>query len=288
MESPRCCFKGDLSLSASVLRYLTDIRAEIRPWHWALLAMLYLSAVLPSLGIALWLLGFISFQVLKEYFSIIPLRRSERTLLLFGYATIPIQFYLVGVEDVAPALAFVPLFILILSGIGLRKEGMTPQMLNSTLKIGWGVFTLVYTFSFTGFLAPDNALWYMAEMKGSPLLYLLLLVHGQSLIAAVLARLGVNQLMAPTGHLLSVGATGLIAWSLGPWLLGLQAQDALVIGLLIGTTAYLGSMTIRAIQQALYLTEEERLLPGLGGLLTLIYPFVYAAPLFYFLLWLYL
>lgn len=275
-------------MSASVLRYLTDIRAEVRPWHWALLAMLYLSAVLPSLSIGLWLLGLVSFQVLKEYFSIIPLRRSERSLLLFGYATIPIQFYLIGLEHVAPALAFIPLFILILSGIGLRKDGMTPQMLNSTLKIGWGVFTLVYTFSYLGFLAPDSALWHMAEMKVTPLLYLLVLVHSQSLIAAVLARLGVNQLIGPTGHLLSVGATGLLAWSLGPWLIGLPAQDALVTGLLIGATAYLGSMTIRAIQQALYLTEEERLLPGLGGLLTLIYPFVYAAPLFYFLLRLYL
>ena len=132
-------------MSASVLRYLTDAHTEVRPWIWSLLAILYLSALLPSLPVTLWLLGFVSFQVLKEYFSIVPLRCDERGLLLLGYATIPVQFYLVGLEHAAGALLFVPFFILILSGIGLRKFGMTPHMLNSTLKVGWGVFTLVYT-----------------------------------------------------------------------------------------------------------------------------------------------
>lgn len=274
-------------MSASVLRYLTDARTEVRPWIWSLLVILYLSALLPSLPVVLWLLGFVSFQVLKEYFSIVPLRRDERVLLLLGYATIPVQFYLVGLEHAAGALLFVPFFILILSGIGLRKFGMTPHMLNSTLKVGWGVFTLVYTFSYLGFLVPNSASLLDAENKVAPLLYLLLLVHSQSLIWAVWSRLGLNQIIGPTGNLLSIGATGVVAWSIGPWLMALPAQDALVTGLLIGTAAYLGSMTIRAIQQALYINEEDRLLPGLGGMLTFIYPFVYAAPLFYFLLRLY-
>ena len=265
-------------------------RLEVRPLVWSLLTMLYLSAFLPSVALALVLLGFVSFQALKEFFTIMPLRRSERLLVLLGYLSIPIQLYLVGAHYYALALAFIPFLIFALAAWLVTHYETTVQALNSTLKIGWGLFTLVFGFSHLGLLLVRNGELEGTLGEGNLLLYLLLLVHTQTIMQAMLLRWRVNDWSRPVFNItltglagiLSVLAVGILAWGLGPWLLALTPMNAMLSGLLIGGGAYLGSTTLRAIQHALEINEAERHLPGLGGILFYIYPFAYAAPLFFY------
>lgn len=284
--------KGEGALLSGMLRYWGLARVEIRPWLWSLLALLYIAALAPSQTITLLLLGFISFQALKEYFSIIPMRRAERALLLFGYLSIPLQLLCVGLGDYGLALSFLPIYILVVSLIGLRNYGWTPQTLNSILKIGWGVFTLVYTFSYIGLLAAWPANREMVDNSFGLLLFFLSMVHWQSAVHFLLSRWGINDWpryvfnssIEGIGGILSILATGVFAWSVGPWLTWLTPSAALLAGLVVGAAAYIGTATVRSVQEALYISEEEHLIPGMGGILNLVYPFVYAAPLFFFLL----
>jgi len=265
-------------------------RLEVRPLLWSLLAMLYLSAFVPSVTFALILLGFISFQALKEFFTIMPLRRSERLLVLLGYLSIPIQLYLIGAHYYALALAFIPFLIFALAAWLVTHYETTAQALNSTLKIGWGLFTLVFGFSHLGLLLVRNGELEGTLREGNLLLYLLLLVHAQTIMQTILLRWRVNEWsrsvfkLSFTGlaGILSILAVSIFAWAVGPWLLALTPMNAMSSGLLIGSGAYLGSTTLRAIQHALEINEVDRHLPGLGGILFYIYPFAYAAPLFFY------
>lgn len=285
-------WKGDGALLSSVLRYWEMARGEIRPWLWSLLSLLYVASIVPNQAVTLLILAFISFQALKEYFSIIPMRQAERPLLLLGYLSIPLQFICVGLGEHGLSLSVIPLYILVLSIIGLQRFGRTPQTLNSILKIGWGVFTLVYAFSYIGLLAQWPA---RAELSGSGiqlLLFFLSMIHLQSAVHFLVERWGIdtwprnvfNSTLDGIGGAASILATGVFAWSIGPWFTWLEPQPAMFAGLVVGTASYIGTATVRAVQQALYISEEEHLIPGMGGILNLVYPFVYAAPLLFFLL----
>ena len=265
-------------------------RMEVRPLLWSLLSMLYLSAFVPSVTLALLLLGFVSFQALKEFFTLMPLRRPERRLVLLGYLSIPIQLYLIGTHYYALALAFIPFLIFALAAWLVIHYETTAQALNSTLKIGWGLFTLVLGFSHLGLLLVRNGELESALREGNLLLYLLLLVSVQIIMQAIFLRWRVNDWSRPVFNIsltglagiLSILAVSLFAWAVGPWLLALGPLNAMISGLLIGGGAYLGSTTLRAIQHALEVNEADRYLPGLGGILFYIYPFAYAAPLFFY------
>jgi len=274
-----------------MIHYWELARGEIRPWLWSLLFLLYIAAILPSQTITLLILGFVSFQALKEYFSIIPMRQAERPLLLLGYISIPIQFTCIALGDYGLALGITPLYILVLSIIGLQRFGRTPQTLNSILKIGGGVFTLVYGFSYIGLLAQWPLREELAGNGARLLLFFLSMIHLQSAVHFLLERWGIdvwprnvfNSTLDGIGGAASILATGLFGWSIGPWFTWLEPQAAMLAGLIVGTAAYIGTATVRAVQQALYISEDEHLIPGMGGILNLVYPFVYAAPLLFFL-----
>lgn len=277
----------------------TITRLEVRPMVWSLLVMLYLSALLPQTGLALCLLGFVSFQALKDFYTMMPLRRSERSLVFFGYLCIPLQLLLVNSQYYAAALAFIPLLIFGMAAWLLTRYESTAQAFNSTLKLGWGLFTLVFGFSHAGLLlvrdsasATAGSELTSAMSSGNLLLYLVVLVHAQAIMQAILWRCRVNDWSRPVFHasltglagVLSILGVGILAWGVGPWLIGLTTLQATVSGVLIGGGAYLGTNTVRAIQHALEINAAERYQLGLGGLLHYIYPFTYAAPLFFYYL----
>lgn len=277
---------------SGILHYWELARVEIRPWIWSLFLLLYVAAISPSQSLTLFILAFVSFQALKEYFSIIPMRQNERPLLILGYVSIPLQFICIATHNYTLALGFTPLYILLLSIFGLQKYGATQQMFSSILKIGWGVFTLVYLISYIGLL-----LWWpvRVDLAGSGvslLLFFLIMVHFQSAAQFLLTRWGIhewprhilNSQVWGFNRVASILSTGVVAWSIGPRFTWLAPQAAMLAGLAVGLAACMGTITIRSLQQALYITDEEHLLPGMGGILNLIYPFVYAAPLLFFLL----
>ncbi len=274
----------------SVEKIATMTRLEVRPLAWSLLAMLYLSAFLSKTTFALVLLSFVSFQALKEYYSIMPLRRAERTLVMMGYLSIPVQFYWIGAHYYALALSFIPFLIFALAAWMIGTYETSAQPFNSILKLGWGLFTLVFGFSHLGLLLVRGSALDSLISGGNYLLYLLLLAHAQALLQTILLRLRVNDWSRPVFHaslvglggILSILGVAIVAWGLGPWLIEATPVNAMFSGLLIGGSAYLGNLTVRSIQNALEIPDADRALTGLGGILHLIYPMAYAAPLFFY------
>lgn len=220
------------------------------------------------------------------------MRQMERPFVLLSYLSIPLQMLCVAFGNHGQAFAFIPLYILILSMVGLKQYGRTPQMMNSILKIGWGVFTLVYCFSYIGLLIEWTGETEAVADGPGLVLFFLLIVHLQGIMLFLLNRWNVNDWFRPlfdhsiTGvaGFISILATGIIASSLGFYFTVLTLQEALIAGFVIGTAAYIGSATVHTVQQALYISDEEAMTPGMGGILSFVYPLVYAAPLFFFLL----
>jgi hypothetical protein len=59
-------------------------------------------------------LGFVSFLALKEFFSLIPTRRTDRRVLFWAYLAVPVQFYWIGTGRDGMFIVFVPVYAFVL------------------------------------------------------------------------------------------------------------------------------------------------------------------------------
>ena len=81
-------------------------------------------AMLSSRTVAIVFLAFISYLALKEYLSLIPTRRIDRSVLLFAYLAIPLQFYWAAIDWYGMFIVFIPvwMFLFFPALMALRGE----------------------------------------------------------------------------------------------------------------------------------------------------------------------
>jgi len=75
---------------------LGDVPARIRSW-WLMVAI-FTTAMVLDRRVSLAFFAFVSFLALKEYLSLIPTRRADRSVLLWAYLAIPVQYLWIGLE----------------------------------------------------------------------------------------------------------------------------------------------------------------------------------------------
>jgi phosphatidate cytidylyltransferase len=78
--------------------------------------------------------------------------------------------------------------------------------------------------------------------------------------------------------------TALLAWLVGPLLTPLSDNEAIVTGLLIALSGFVGYITLAALKSDLRFKDRGTMTPGRGGVLNRIDSLIYAAPLFFHLI----
>src|SRR3712207_1096626 len=68
----------------------TELKNRIKSW-WVIVAIFAISLL--NRTVALVFFAFISFLALKEYLSLVPTRRVDRQVLLWGYLAIAVQYF---------------------------------------------------------------------------------------------------------------------------------------------------------------------------------------------------
>ena len=90
---------------------LSELKTRTKSW-WAM-AALFLLAALISPVITYIGIGFLSFAALREFYSVIQLRKSDRAGMLWCYLAIPIQYYLAYMGWYELFIIFIPVFMFI-------------------------------------------------------------------------------------------------------------------------------------------------------------------------------
>lgn len=266
---------------------LGDVPARIRSW-WLMVAIFTFAMVLDR-RVSLAFFALVSFLALKEYLSLIPTRRADRSVLLWAYLAIPVQYLWIGLEWYGMFIIWIPVYMFLFLPMRMVLIGTTEGFLRAAGTLHWGLMTTVFSVSHVAFLLvlPTE----INPHGGGPalVLYLVFLTQfndvAQFLWGKTLGRNKVVPTVSPgktvEGLLGGLGTTVVLAVVLAPYLTPFTRGWAAIAGVIIGLGGFIGDVVISALKRDLGVKDSGDLLPGHGGILDRIDSLTYTAPLFF-------
>ncbi|PZU91335.1 MAG: phosphatidate cytidylyltransferase [Pseudanabaena sp.] len=265
----------------------SELQARIKSW-WIMVSIFSLAILLKQpVSIAFFMM--LSFIALREYFSLIPTRFSDRRVLLWAYLAIILQYFWIYIGWYGMFLIFIPIYMFLFLPMRMLFNGETEGFLNAIGTLHWGLMLNVYTISHLSYLT-------ILPVSGNPiaggiglLVYLLLLTEindiAQYIFGKLLGRHKIIPKVSPKktveGLLGGVLTTTGLAIVLAAWLTPFDLLHSACLGLLLSLTGFVGDVNISALKRDLGIKDSGTLLPGHGGILDRIDSLTYTAPLFF-------
>src|SRR5436190_18591631 len=218
----------------------SELKNRIKSW-W-IMATVFALAMTLSRNVSILLFSFLSFLALKEYFSLVPVRRADRRPLFWAYLAIPLQYLWCYHAWYGMFIIFIPVYMFLLIPLRMALIGETEGFLRSAGTIQCGLMTMVFSLSHLAQLlvlpASGN------PVAGGPGLVLFVVfltelndvaqfLWGKSFGGAkIIPRVSPNKTWA--GFLGGVVTTIALAYVLAPYLTPLSHLESLSAGILIG------------------------------------------------------
>jgi len=266
---------------------LTEIRSRVRSW-WVMAGLFGLALSLER-GWALSFFAWVSYLALKEYLSLIPTRQADRRVLLWAYAAIPLQYLWIYLGWYEAFLVLVPVFLFLAIPMRMVLIGETEGFLRAAGTIHWGAMVTIFSLGHVAYLLVLPASINPNGAGPGLVLFLVVLTQlndvAQFLWGKAVGRARVMPTVSPNktwgGLLGGVGTTVLLALACFRWLTPFGLREALVAGLLISVSGFIGDVVISAVKRDLQVKDSGALIPGHGGILDRLDSLTFTAPLFF-------
>ena len=262
----------------------TELTQRVVSWWWMI--TVFTIAVLTSRVVSTVFLGLVSFLALKEYLSLIPTRRVDRSIMLFAYLAIPVQFYFAHLARFGLFMTFIPIWMFLLMPALMTLTGRTEGFLRAIGMLSWGLMITVFSLGHTALLLAFGA---KTGHGAGPLLFLVALTQFNDVAQFTWGKLTGRHKIVPTvspkktweGFLGGLFTTTLIAAFLGPYLTPMPLAWSALAGFIIAGSGFLGDITISAFKRDLGVKDASTLIPGHGGILDRVDSLIYSAPIFF-------
>lgn len=261
-----------------------ELEARVKSW-WFMIVIFSL-AILTSPVVSVIFFAFLSFLALKEYFSIVPLRKADRRALFWAYLAIPVQYYFVANGLYGLFIVFIPVWVFFLLPFRLIIAGQTEGFLDSTAKISWGLMVTVFAISHAAMLMQHST-----ALQGhvGMIMFLVVLNQGNDVAQYVWGKLFGKHKIVPKvspkktweGFIGGAVTTIFVAGLIAPLLTPFSLTFALFMGAMIAVTGFIGDVTFSALKRDLQIKDSGNLIPGHGGILDRIDSLSLTAPLFF-------
>ncbi len=283
-----------LAAMASVLlhrrgRIGTAERLETYIWTWSgMLALLMLAGLLGRTAIIL-AFACLSFQALREFFSLIHTRRADHWALLAAFfVVLPTQYVLVGVDWYGLFAILLPVYVFLLMPVIPALRGDTTRYMDRVAEVQWGLMISVYCLSHVPALLSLDIEGYGGRHV-LLIIFLVLVGLGADHVRAEVARWNVPrpQLRPSTPEFAaSVGTGCLLGLLLSP-VTPFPAAVAAGLGAVIAVMGMAGRLVLTAIKQDRGINgwkqNDSSVDDESSGLLDRLDTLIFAAPVFFHL-----
>jgi phosphatidate cytidylyltransferase len=258
-------------------------RIDATTQRWSgLLALLMLGAIAGNAAIIVAAAA-LSFQSLREFFSLIHTRRADHWALLAAFfVALPAQYLLIAVNWYGLFAILLPVYAFLLMPVIPALRGDTTRYMDRIAEVQWGLMISVYCLSHV----PALLLLDIPGFGGRQALLIIVLIlvsQGADLVRTEVAR------RRPTAAILaSIGAGGLLCLLLSP-LSRFPPLLALALGFVIAAMGAAGRLVLTAIKHDRGIADWRQGHGGhsgseaTGGLLDRLDTLIFAAPVYFHL-----
>ncbi len=275
---------------ATVLIYLKyptqELKARIHSW-WFIVAVFILGVMLNTTT-AMFFFGLLSYLALKEYFTMIPTRRTDRRVLFYAYLSILPQYWFASIEWYGMFIIWIPVFLFLLLPFRQILIGETKGFLENTARVQWGLMMFVFGLSHLAFMVTLSPVTGHTVGGRELVLYLILLTELNDILQYLwgksLGRRKIVPKVSPNktveGFLGAFVSILLLAWVFS-FLTPFLWYEALIAGVIISGGGFVGDVVISMVKRDIGVKDSGSLIPGHGGILDRVDSLTYTAPLFF-------
>ena len=263
-----------------------ELKDRINSW-WIIIAFFIVGAMLNA-TMAMFFFGLLSYLALKEYFSLIPSRQTDRRVMFYAYLAIIPQYYFAGIGWYGMFIILIPVFLFLLLPFRQVLIGETKGFLENTSRVQWGLMMFVFGLSHLAYMITLSPVGSNSVGGTELVLYLVLLTELNDVLQYVWGKsIGKRKIIPKVspnktvegflGAFVSISLLAVLFSFLTPF----TWWEALIAGMIISWAGFIGDVVVSMIKRDIGVKDSGNMLPGHGGILDRVDSLIYTAPLFF-------
>ena len=275
---------------ATILIYVKfptqELKDRMNSW-WIIIGFFVVGAMLHTTT-AMFFFGFLSYLALKEYFTLIPSRQTDRRVMFYAYLSIIPQYYFAGIGWYGMFIIWIPVFLFLLLPFKQVLIGETKGFLENTSRVQWGLMMFVFGLSHLAYMITLNPVHGNTVGGTELVLYLVLLTELNDILQYIWGKsIGKRKIIPKVspnktvegflGAFVSITLLAVLFSFLTPftWL------EAMIAGMIISGAGFVGDVVISMVKRDIGVKDSGNMLPGHGGILDRVDSLIYTTPLFF-------
>ena len=276
-------FKVGFSIPHAVI---DNLNARINAW-WVMILIIFAAAALGFYGV-IGLFFVISFMALREFLSLLYIRRGDHlALAACFYVILPLQYFLVAIDWFSMFTIFIPVYGFLFLPILSALLGDTAHFLDRSTKVQWALMISVFCISHIPAILTLDIEGF-EEKKLLLMIFLILVVQSSDVLQYVWGKLFGKHKIAPklspsktvegfVGGVVSASVLGGLLY----WLTPFDPVQAVLMSLLICLMGFLGGLVMSAMKRSMRVKDWGNMISGHGGMLDRMDSLCFAAPIFF-------
>ena len=276
-------FKVGFSTPQAVI---DNLNARINAW-WVMILIIFAAAALGFYGV-IGLFFVISFMALREFLSLLYIRRGDHlALAACFYVILPLQYFLVAIDWFSMFTIFIPVYGFLFLPILSALLGDTAHFLDRSTKVQWALMISVFCISHIPAILTLDIEGF-EDKKLLLMIFLILVVQSSDVLQYVWGKLFGKHKIAPklspsktvegfVGGVISASVLGGLLY----WLTPFNPIQAVLMSLLICLMGFLGGLVMSAMKRSMGVKDWGNMISGHGGMLDRMDSLCFAAPIFF-------
>ena len=265
---------------------IDNLNARINAW-WVMILIIFAAAALGFYGV-IGLFFVISFMALREFLSLLYIRRGDHlALAACFYVILPIQYILVAIDWFSMFTIFIPVYGFLFLPILSALLGDTAHFLDRSTKVQWALMISVFCISHIPAILTLDIEGF-EDKKLLLMIFLILVVQSSDVLQYVWGKLFGKHTIAPklspsktvegfVGGVVSASVLGGLLY----WLTPFNPVQAVLMSLLICLMGFLGGLVMSAMKRSMGVKDWGNMISGHGGMLDRMDSLCFAAPIFF-------
>ena len=265
---------------------IDNLNARINAW-WVMILIIFAAAALGFYGV-IGLFFVISFMALREFLSLLYIRRGDHlALAACFYVILPIQYILVAIDWFSMFTIFIPVYGFLFLPILSALLGDTAHFLDRSTKVQWALMISVFCISHIPAILTLDIEGF-EDKKLLLMIFLILVVQSSDVLQYVWGKLFGKHKIAPKlspsktvegflGGVVSASVLGGLLY----WLTPFNPVQAVLMSLLICLMGFLGGLVMSAMKRSMGVKDWGNMISGHGGMLDRMDSLCFAAPIFF-------